>query len=126
MQPWSTSIPMTCPRDMAFSVLYGGDRAMALFYVHASMDRLGAEWEKADWDMETCRALFFLLLDRDMELKNAVLKGLPALCIEPMTPRKAEAFFLALREEAIDPWLCDERRGTRDLLDRVTHLSLVC
>jgi hypothetical protein len=111
---------------MAFSVLYGGDRAMMLFYIHASMARLGAEWEKADYDMETCRTLFFLLLDRDMELKHAVLKGLPALCIEPMAERRAEAFFLALREEVIDPWLSDERLGKRDLIDRVTHLYLVC
>ena len=98
---------------------------MVLFYVHASMERLGAEWERADYDADTARAHFFLLLDRDMELKHAVLKGLPALSIPPMAPRRAEAFFLALRDEVIDPWLSDERGSRRHLVDRVTNLYLV-
>lgn len=110
---------------MLFNVLYGGDHAMVLFYVHASMGRLGADWAPDAFDPDTARALFFLLLDRDMELKHAALAGLPALCIDPLAPRRAEAFFLGLREEVIEPWLSDERLTCRDLLDRVTHLYLV-
>ena len=62
LHPCSTSIPMTCPRDMIFSVLYGGDRDLTRFYVHQSMDRLGAEWEKREFEPDLARVLFFLLL----------------------------------------------------------------
>jgi hypothetical protein len=110
---------------MLFSVLYGGDRDLVLFYVHASMQRLGAQWAPTAFDQDTARALFFLLLDKDMELKHATLAGLPALCIEPLAPRRAEAFFLALREEVLEPWLSDERLTRQDLVDRVANLYLV-
>ena len=116
---------MTCPRDMIFSVLYGGDRDLTQFYVHQSMDRLGAEWEKREFEPDLARVLFFLLLEKDMELKQAVIDGLPQICVEPLNARKAESFFLALRQEVIDPWLSDERHGLDKFIDMVTNLYLV-
>ena len=116
---------MTCPRDMLFSVLYGGDRALTQFYVAQSMERLGAEWTVREFEPDTARVLFFLLMDKDMVLKQSVLDGLPAICVEPLDKRKAESFFLALREEVIEPWISNERLGVDKFIDMVTNLYLV-
>lgn len=126
LQPWRTSRPMTCVRDMAFHVLYGSDKSITQFYVLQSMDRLGAEWDKQEFEPDVARALFFLLLDKDMALKEAALKGIPQHGVEPMTERKAENFFLSLREEAINPWLCNEQLSPTSLLDAVASLYWAC
>jgi len=117
---------MTCTKDMAFHVLFGPDRSMTTFYVHQSMDRLGAAWEKREFEPDVARVLFFLLLDKDMVLKEAALRGIPKHGVEPMQERKAERFFLSLREEVIEPWLSDERIGTEKLLDNVATLYWAC
>lgn len=112
---------MTCPQDMIFHVIYGGDKNMILFYIHQSMKRLGAEWEAKDWDHDTSRVLFFLLLDKDMELKQTLLTGLPELGITPLNPLKAEAFFLYLYEDVIKPWLSNSRKSTEDFIEAITN-----
>jgi len=116
---------MTCPQDMIFHVIYGGDKDMALFYIHQSMKRLGAEWDEKEWEHDTTRVLFFLLLEKDMELKNALLTGLPDLGISPLPPLKAEAFFINLYEDVIQPWLSNSKKTTRDFIDAVTNHYLV-
>jgi len=98
---------------------------MALFYIHQSMERLDAEWDRKEWDHDTARVLFFLLLDKDMELKNVVLTGLPNLGISQMPPLKAEAFFLYLYEDVIQPWLSNSRKTTKEFIDAVTNHYLV-
>ena len=110
---------------MIFSVLYGGDRDLAQFYVTQSMKRLGAEWEMREFEPDVALVLFFLLMDKDMELKQAVLSGLPKICIEPLDARKAESFFLAMRQEVIEPWLSNESMGVDKFIDMVTNLYLV-
>lgn len=117
---------MTCPKDMVFHVLYGPNPTMPAFYVGQSMDRLKAQWKKDNFEPDVCRALFFLLLDRDMTLKEAILKGIPKFGVEPMAERKAENFFLSLREEVIEPWLSDERIATGGLIDKVASLYWAC
>jgi len=116
---------MTCPQDMIFHVIYGGDKDMALFYIHQSMKRLGAEWEAKEWDHDTSRVLFFLMLEKDMDLKHALLAGLPELGIEPLPPLKAEAFFVHLYEDVIQPWLTNGNSTLRDFIDSVTNHYLV-
>jgi hypothetical protein len=113
---------MTCPRDMIFNVLYGPHVSLPTFYVHQSMKRLKAPWAESNFDPDVSRALFFLLLDRDMAMKEAILKGIAAHGIEPLPERKAETFFLSLREEVIEPWLSDERVTTTNLIDKVASL----
>ena len=115
---------MTCVKDMAFHVLYGSNNGLAQFYVLQSMERLGAEWEIEEYDPYVAQALFFLLLDRDIVLKESVLKGIISQGIDPMPPRKAECFFLNLREEVIEPWLCNERLDISNFLDKVALLYL--
>jgi hypothetical protein len=117
---------MTCPRDMIFNVLYGPHVSLPTFYVHQSMKRLKAPWQESNFEPDVSRALFFLLLDRDMVLKEAILKGIQEHGIEPFPARKAEMFFLSLREEVIEPWLCDERITTGQLIDKATSLYWAC
>jgi len=117
---------MTCPKDMVFQVLYGPNLSLPAFYVNQSMERLRAPWKKENYDPDVCRALFFLLLDRDMALKEALLKGIPKFGVEPLAARKAENFFLSLREEVIEPWLSDERIPTTGLIDKISSLYWAC
>ena len=118
---------MTCTRDMLFHAMYGADNGLVLHYVRQSSERLGAPWGAQCYlQPDVARVLLFLLLDRDMGLKEAALRGVPKHGIEPMAERKAENFFLGLREEAIEPWLCDERMGTQQLLDKIAALYWAC
>jgi hypothetical protein len=118
---------MTCTRDMLFHAMYGADNGLVLHYVRQSSKRLGAPWDTSyEAHPDVARALFFLLLDRDMGLKEAALRGVPKHGVEPMAERKAENFFLGLREEVIEPWLSDERVGTQQLLDGIAALYWAC
>lgn len=83
-------------------------------------------WEKKDFEPDVAVALFFLLLDKDMALKEAMLKGIPRHGVEPMPERKAENFFLSIREEVIEPWLSDERMKTSELIDKIKALYWAC
>ena len=109
---------------MLFRVLYSRDMSMTQFYVAQSMERLEAPWCKREFEPDTARVLFFLLLDKDMQLKQAVLDGLPKLCVDPLPARTAEGFFLALREEVIEPWLSQEKMTPEKFVEMVTHLYL--
>jgi len=117
---------MTCVRDMVFHVLFGADRGLTEFYVRQSMQRLGAEWDDADLEPDVFKTHFFLLMDRDMALKEAALQGIPRHGVEPMADRKAENFFLSMREEVIEPWLSDERMGPERFLDMISSLYWAC
>lgn len=117
---------MTCTKDMLFHVLYDFDANMTRFYVEASMDRLGAKWAKTAMKPDDCKVLFFLLLDRDMALKEAALEGIRSLGIEPLDQRKAENFLVALREEAVEPWLSNEEKSNASFVDAVSALYWSC
>jgi hypothetical protein len=89
------------------------------------MNRLEAEWTPREFEPDVARTLFFLLLDRDIVLKQVVLDGLPQHGVDPLPARKAESFFLSLREEVIEPWLSKETLGVDVFVDKVTNLYLV-
>ena len=110
---------------MVFRVLYGRDKSITQFYVCQSLKRLGAEWTVREFEPDVARVLFFLLMDKDMALKQEVLKGIPKHCVDPLPDRKAERFFMSLREEVIEPWLSKETLGVDDFIDMVTNLYLV-
>ena len=116
---------MICHNNLLFSILYRGDVGRMRELVLGSLDRLGdRNWPRdLPWDQELLRASFILLLHKDLGLKEIVLTGVGPY--GPLDPRKAEAFFLALGPEAIDPWLSDERRTKQDLIDSVKNLYLV-
>ena len=110
---------------MLFRVLYGRDLSLTQFYVTQSMKRVEADWKLRDFEPDVARVLFFLLMDRDIVLKQAALDGLPQHCIDPLPARKAESFFMSLREEVIEPWLSKESLGVGVFIDMVTNLYLV-
>lgn len=119
-------MPMTCHKDMVVCVMYDMNVAMMMFYTEQSMERLGARWETSMMDVEKYKVVFFLLLDRDMALKELLLDGLPKLGIERMSEGKAERFFLSLREEVIEPWLSNEELSCSCFLDKVASLYWSC
>ena len=69
--------------------------------------------------------MFFLLVDRDVKLKEKILEGWEELCIPGVDRRKGEGFFLALGKEIIIPWLMDERRTADNLISAVTDMYLI-
>jgi hypothetical protein len=116
-------------QDMLFRVLYVGDAALLRELVWLSAQRLGATWRREAVEVEASllrlRVLFFLLVDRDMALKEKLLDGWPELGVPALEPRKAERFLSQLRAEVIEPWLVDERRTEDEFLSAVTDLYLV-
>lgn len=117
------------PRDMLFCVLFVGDEGLIRQLVADMVRRLGAveDWTEGirTAGLARLRAMFFLLLDRDIALKEKLLEGWPDLCIPGMDTSKAEYFFSELRTQVIDPWLVDERRAEEELASDVTDLYLV-
>ena len=71
------------------------------------------------------RVLFFLLLDRDTELKDKVLAGWPEWCVAGVERKKANGFFQNIRAQVIEPWLVDERRCEDDFVSSCIDLYLV-
>jgi hypothetical protein len=114
---------MICHNNLVFSVLYRGDLRGTRELVEASAMRVGMRYV-VPWDRERLRALFVLLLDRDMELKQLVIRGTSA--VGPMDGRKASALFSALRPQLIQPWLSNEHRSVEELVDGARVLCLVC
>ena len=114
-------------RDMVFSVLFVGDMHLTRHLVTDAARRLGAAWEAGirEASLVRLRVMFFLLMDRDMALKQKIVEGWSDLCVVGMDARKAAAFFRSLRAEVIDPWLVDERKCEDDFVSPVIDLNLV-
>lgn len=92
-----------------------------------SLDRLGdRSWPRdQEWTPELLRCAFFLLMNKDLGLKQRALDGIPPL-LEPLDPRKAERFFLALEPEAVRPFFTNQSKPHGALVDAVKNLYLVC
>ena len=121
------STPMTC-RDLLFNILYRADISLMRDMVMDSLDRLGdVAWPRdtlsAMRDLTVLRCAFFMLLNRDMNLKNLALTGV-CITIPKMDRRKAEAFFLALDGEVLKPFFCNQRMTPAELVDSLKHLYL--
>ena len=69
------------------------------------------------------RAAFFILLNKDEVLKQSTLKGNPQF-ITPLDRLKAAAFFIALKDESIWPFLSNKSTGTEEFIDKIKHLYL--
>eukprot|EP00961_Rhodomonas_salina_P240877 3254646-Rhodomonas_salina.1 len=117
------SIPMTCPTaqlDYIGSVLYGAHDGQLDTLIVSSGKRMAQysntefPWRLAELgvDPESSRntkiAVFFLLLNMDMPLKDS---------IRDLCPRKAGGFYETLRNCVVPEWLNDERHTLQDLVD---------
>ena len=114
--------------EMLFSILFAGDEPFIRELVLNSAHRLGAQWDMAQVHaagLVRLRVLFFLLMDRDVALKEKILDGWKELCVPGIDAGKATRFFTQLRPEIIEPWLIDERRTEGDFINAVTDLYLV-
>jgi hypothetical protein len=120
LHPQSTSSPMTC--TVVFNVLYRGNIQETYDMVSDSSRRVGADWV-VPTDMDTLRCMYLVLLHRDIELKNHAIKG--GEFTVPLEPRKAEAFFLALGPELVEPWLANGTLPKQWLIDRARDLFLI-
>jgi len=116
-------------RDMVFCVLFVGDEPLIRHLVTDSITRLGAadEWREGirQAGLVRLRVMFFLLMDRDVALKQKIMQGWPELCVLGIEAKKANTFFGELATDVIEPWLVDERRCDDDLLSKITDLYLV-
>lgn len=113
---------MTC-NDILFNILYGSDIRLVKDMLVGSLDRLEQRWIVDDWDLQYSKVMFFLLLDVDIDMKNTICKGMCGM--DPLEPLKAQAFFLALRGEIIEPFLKDSTMSKDDFMDNVKNLYLV-
>ena len=113
---------------MLFSILFVGDETLILDLVLGSAQRLGAQWDMAQVHaagLMRLRVLFFLLMDRDVALKEKLLDGWKEMCVPGVDAGKAARFFTQLKPEIIEPWLIDEHRTEGDFINAVTDLYLV-
>jgi hypothetical protein len=160
LHPVSISIPMTCTHgrhDMLFHLVYGMDNKKVMIdFITAASERLYSLTENAmlletitvvlenpeTVSLQQVRALFFLLLNVDMPLKEYICctqdKSLLATALNivdvstvtekhayvmtgaklPDT-RKLESFFGKLRHEVVPNWLQNEGLTLNDFVDTV-------
>jgi hypothetical protein len=112
--------------DLIFNILYRGDAQLMRALVLESLDRLQDRSWPRDLplhNLDLLRAAFFILMNKDLTLKQCALDGLPPL-IAQLDRRKAEAFYLALEPEAVRPFLSNFRKPHRALVDAVKNLYL--
>jgi hypothetical protein len=115
---------MTCHQDdLVFRALYGADLQLLCGIVDACFGRLGVN-ESCPREIDTARAWFVLLINRDPELRALALKG--SKTVPSMQAKKAETFFLSLHEEVVAQWLSNETLPEQELLDRARMLYLAC
>ena len=119
----STSTPMTCSY-IIFNVLYQTDPCLIHNMIVGSLDRLqDTSCQLPLHDHQLLRAAFFILLNKDEVLKQSTLKGNPQF-ITPLDRLKAAAFFIALKDESIWPFLSNKSTGTEEFIDKIKHLYL--
>ena len=114
---------MICENNVVFSILYGSDIRLIKDMVHGSLERLELLWNIDDWHIMHAKAVFFLLLDIDIGLKELIVKGMCGM--EPMAAPKAQGFFMNLRAEVIEPFLTNTAMTLDEFLDSVKSLYLV-
>jgi len=117
---------MTCNKDLIFNVLYLKNEKLLRQSVANSLLRLQCPWNNNKISLQTEQTLFFLLLHRDLELKKIIIDGLRSIGIDPMDAKKAENFFLAIENEVINPWLCNETITNEQFLDKIAALYWSC
>lgn len=110
-------IPLDGPSALATHVmvyLYQTDPCLIHNMIVGLLDRL----QDTSWPCQLplhnhhlLRAAFFILLNKDKVLKQSALKGYPP-SITQLDRRKAAAFFIALEDESIQPFLSNESTGT--------------
>lgn len=163
MHPESLSMPMTCTNthDLLFHVLYGKNTGMIAEFVHASACRLysitscqqlGELAHRLATDVDSVsadrlRAIFFLLLNVDMQLKEYVCDtgsmGLFAAALNLsdadaasrhrfslvgtscIAPDRMKHFIVQLREVS-NTWLSNETLTCSDFVRKVKSEYLVC
>eukprot|EP00961_Rhodomonas_salina_P128051 1725952-Rhodomonas_salina.1 len=121
------SIPITCSTaqlDYIGSVLYGAHDEQLDQLIASSGKRMAQycnsefPWRLAELGLaDECPrnskiAVFFLLLNMDMPLKE---------CMRDLCPRKAGGFYRALREDVVPQWINDERHSLQDLVDALRN-----
>ena len=119
---------MNQTKDMIFCILFIGDERLIRDIVRFSAKEMGAEWTDESYELASLtklRAMFFLLMDRDVKLKSKILEGWKELHIPGVDRKKGEGFFLALGKEIIIPWLMDERKTADNLISEITDLYLI-
>ena len=114
LHPCKISIPMTCSKDLIFNVLYNKNEQLLTDLLEKSSIELNVPWATQFMPLETKQVLFFLLLHKDLKLKQQTLTGMKNIGIDPLLNSKAERFFLALEGEIINPWLSDERHSKKN------------
>ncbi len=113
---------------MIFCILFIGNERLIRDIVKISAKEMGAEWTDECYELASLtklRAMFFLLMDRDVKLKAKILEGWKELQIPGVERKKGERFFLALGKEIIIPWLMDERKTADNLISEITDLYLI-
>ena len=120
------SMPMTCNKDLIFNILYLKNEQVLYNIVQNSLKALDCPWKCSKLSLDVNQILFFLLLHKDIQLKKNIIEGFKCKGIDPMNHRKAEKFFLAIEEEVINPWLCNEKLTNTHFLEKVSALYWSC
>lgn len=109
--------------DIIFNILYGSDIRLVQDLLQQMIVHHDLLWQPRDWDLLKCKAVFFLLLQIDSDMKELVCTG--KFGMAPMPESKAVGFFTALHDEAIQPFLKNSTISMEDLITSIKNLYLV-
>lgn len=117
---------MICAKDILFHILYNENQKILNELLQSTFKRLEINWKLASIPFEKKIMIFFLIMDRDITLKNIVIEGNIKIGYDPISHNKAERFFLSYHEEVIRPWFCDESNSNQSFLEKTRALYWSC
>ncbi len=148
LHPIRMSMPMICPQDtrahqcqdVLMHLLYSGScEALLRSLIAQSMQNIAAEHPASpgvrralapfapspSTPHATLRAVFFLLLNQDGRMRDALCTKRVAPYLPELCPHKACRFYDSLKESVIVDWVKDEGVHLLEFVERIKEAYLV-
>ena len=135
-QPGPAAAPLRLQQypDLVHFALWGGQGDLLLRLCRLSVHNLQQSGKSAEvlermlrraaMGLQYARAVFFLLLNIDIVMKQDVVKGVPSLNMSGLHGARAPGFFQTLQDDVVPAWQRNEFETTETLLCAVKRAYL--
>ena len=135
MLPMYGKVRQQVSHDCVHLILYGVHSKLTKFLVQqclSGLSRAPDMVEPVQEMLQMCgqgidfeRAVFLLLLNIDMEMKEIICRGFPAENIKGIVKEKAASFLHQLNEKVVPAWQGNEFKNVNDLVEAARAAYLV-
>jgi hypothetical protein len=135
VQPLHTRVNHTAPYDCVHLILYGEHTHLTQFLVQQCIGGLSKSRDMAEALQEMLRvcgqgldfdrAVFLLLLNVNMEMKETICRGFASENIKGLAKEKAASFLQQLTDNVIPAWQGNEFKSVHELVEAARSAYLV-